>query len=251
MIVPGASQIVRADVPTGTTTPITIRFTGNALGLVHTTNLLVTVLPARPVILVVTPPSVATASRSIVLRLTGEFFQPGATVSSANGGVHIENVSVISSQLADVTLSVRDDATVGATTLTLRNPDGGSANGTLLVYPFTSIAAPLGVTNAAIVFPPAGTMIANAQKVYPRGLLATTGTGTIIGTWKFDGTPFDRFVVNAGGGFPAEVRAHLAIPISYAGSHRLELEIESPQHAVSPAVDILMAAASVSRLTLF
>src|SRR5207248_360604 len=66
----------------------------------------------------------------------------------------------------------------------------------------------------------------------------------------FDGTPFDRFVVTAGGGYPAEVRAHLAIPISYAGSHRLELEIESPQHAVSPAVDILMAAASVSRLTL-
>jgi hypothetical protein len=251
MIVPGASQIVRVDVPAGTTSPITIRFTGNALGLTHSTDLLVTVQPPRPVILLVTPPSVATASRSIVLRLTGQFFQPGATLSSANGGVHIENVSVISSQLADVTLSVRDDAAVGATTLTLRNPDGGSATGTLLVYPFTSIAAPLGVTNAAIVFPPAGTMIAKEQKVYPRGLLATTGTGTIIGTWKFDGTPFDRFVVNAGGGFPAEVRAHLAIPISYAGSHRLELEIESPQHAVSPAVDILMAAASVSRLTLF
>jgi hypothetical protein len=250
MIVPGATQIVRIDVAAGTMTPFTIRFTGNAMGLTHSTDLVVTVLAPRPIILLVTPPSVATGSRSIVLRLTGNFFQPGATVNSANGGVHIENVSVISSQIADVTLSVRDDATVGATTLTLRNPDGGSANGTLLVYPFTSIAAPLGVTNAAIVFPPAGTMIAKEQKVYPRALLATTGTGTIIGTWKFDGTPFDRFIVTAGGGFPAEVRAHLAIPISYVGSHKLELEIESPQHAVSPAVDILMAAASVSRLTL-
>ena len=250
MILPGASQMVRIDVAQGTTSPVTIRFTGNALGLTHSTDLAVTVLPPRPVILLVTPASVATGSRSIVLRLTGQFFQPGATVGSANAGVHIENVSVISPQIADVTLSVRDDAAVGATTLTLRNPDGGSAIGTLLVYPFSSIAAPLGVTNAAIVFPPAGTMIANEQKVYPRALLATTGTGTIIGSWKFDGTPFDRFVVNAAGGFPAEVRAHLAIPISFAGSHRLELEVESPQHAVSPAVDILMAAASVSRLTL-
>ncbi|MDQ6800088.1 MAG: hypothetical protein M3041_04545 [Acidobacteriota bacterium] len=249
-VVPGATQIVRINVAAGTMSPVSIRFTGNAMGLAHSTDLLINVLAPRPVILNIAPPSVATGSRSIVLRLTGEFFQPGATVSVANGGVHVESVSVISSQIADVTLSVRDDAAAGATTLTLRNPDGGTASGILLVYPFSSIAAPLGVTNAAIVFPPAGTMIANEQKVYPRGLLATTGTGTIIGTWKFDGTPFDRFVVTAGGGFPAEVRAHLAIPISYAGSHRLELEVESPQHAVSPAVDILMAAASVSRLTL-
>src|SRR4029077_9155337 len=110
-----------------------------------------------------------------------EFFENGAMVSTSSGGITIENVLVISPSIADVTLSVRDDAPVGAAALTLRNPDGGAATGTLLVYPFGCIAAPLGVTNAAIVFPPAGTMIAPQQNVYPRALLSTTGTGTIVG----------------------------------------------------------------------
>lgn len=249
-LAPGATQSVRIDVGAATVGPVTIRFTGTAAGITHTTDLLLNVLPRRPVITSIASPSVATGSRSVVLRLSGNFFQPGARVTVANSAVRIENVSVINAQLADVTVSVRADGAPGATTVTLTNPDGGSASGTLLVYPFGSIAAPLGVTTAAIVFPPAGTMIAPEQKVFPRGLLATTGTGTIIGSWKFDGTPFDRFIVTVGGGYPAEVRTHVPIPISYAGGHTLTLEIETPQYAVSPSLNVLMAAASVSRLTL-
>ena len=120
----------------------------------------------------------------------------------------------------------------------------------LLVYPRGSIAAPLGVTTAAIIFPAEGTLVAPTQKVFPRGLLSTTGTGTLIGVWKFDGVPFDRFTVNVGGGYPAEVRTHLPLPISYSGGHKLELQIEYPQFAVAPALHVVMAAASVSRLTL-
>ncbi len=249
-LMPGSTQSVRIDVGAATTGPATVRFTGIAAGLSHTADLLLTILPPRPVITNVAPPGVATGSRSIVLQLNGDFFEPGANVAIANGGVRIENVSVINPRIAQVTLSVRADAAPGAATLTLTNPDGGSAGSMLLVYPSGSIAAPLGVTAAAIVFPAAGTMIAPEQKVFPRGLLATTGTGTIVGVWKFDGAPFDRFIVNAAGGYPAEVRAHVPLPISFAGGHTIELEIESPRHAVSPALEVVMAAASVSRLTL-
>ena len=79
--------------------------------------------------------------------------------------------------------------------------------GTLLVYPQESLAAPLGVTEAAIIFPGEGTIIAGRELVYPRALLATTGVGTIIGSWQFDGMVFDRFVTTVSSGFPAEVRA--------------------------------------------
>ena len=250
MLNPGEMRSVHVNVIETATPGIgTIRFTGNG-SATHTADVLLTITPPRPVITTVAPPAVATGDRSIVVRLIGRFFQSGARVSVANGGVRIENINVLTPQVADVTLSVIAEAPVGATMLTLTNPDGGTATAQLLVYPRGSIAAPLGVTTAAIVFPAEGTMIAPSQNVFPRGLLATTGTGTIIGTWKFDGVPFDRFTVNVGGGYPAEVLTHLPLPISFAGAHTLELEIDAPQFAVSPALHVIMAASSVSRLTL-
>ena len=250
MLKPGERQSVQVSVAeTATPGAGTIHFVGNG-SPTRTADVALNILPPRPVIVSVVPPAVATGDRSIVVRLIGRFFQSGARVSVANAGVRIENVNVLTPKVADVTLSVIAEAPVGATTLTLTNPDGGSAPIRLLVYPRGSIAAPLGVTTAAIVFPAEGTMIAPSQSVFPRGLLATTGTGTIIGTWKFDGVPFDRFTINVGGGYPAEVLTHQALPISFAGAHTLELEIDAPQFAVSPALHVIMAASSVSRLTL-
>ena len=250
-LTPGQMQTVRIDVGAMTILGMgVIRFTGTSGSLTHTADLLLNVTPQPPVITSVVAPAVATGDRSIVIRLNGLNFQPGARVAVVNPGVRIENVRVITPQIADVTLSVNADAAPGATTITLTNPDNGSAGAVLLVYPRGSIAAPLGVTTAAIIFPAEGTLVAPTQKVFPRGLLSTTGTGTLIGVWKFDGVPFDRFTVNVGGGYPAEVRTHLPLPISYSGGHTLELQIESPQFAVAPALHVVMAAASVSRLTL-
>jgi len=249
-IAPGQTQQVEIDIAANATVgPATLRFIGNS-DPTHFVDVALSILPPRPVITTVVPPAVATGERSIVERLLGRFFEPGARVSVVNPGVRIENVNVITPEIADVTMSVIAEAPPGATTLMLTNPDGGSATATLLVYPRGSIAAPLGVTTAAIVFPAEGTMIAPSQNVFPRGLLATTGTGTIIGVWKFDGVPFDRFTVNVGGGYPAEVRTHLPLPISYEGAHTLELQIESPQFAAAPSLHVLMAPNSVSRLTL-
>lgn len=252
----GGSQTVGVSVPGATTPPgpqtITISAVDPGSGLAHTANLVVTLLPPLPQIVAVTPPAVVNGTRSIVVRLAGNYFQGGAAVSTPSSAITIENVTVLSPTLADVTLSVRADGAPGAYILTLTNPDGGATlpGGTLLVYPSSSIGAPLDVTAAAIVFPAQGTMIAAGTAVYPRGLLATTGTGTIVGSWNFDGVPFDRFVVTVGGGMPAEVRAHVPIPISYNGGHRLELVVELPRHAVSPAVNIIAAIDSVSRLTI-
>jgi hypothetical protein len=249
-VTPGLTQSVRIDVGSVAAGAATVRFTGTAAGLTHSADLLLTILPPRPVVTSVAPPAVATGVVSQVIRVTGLNFAPGARISVANPGVRIENVSVLSPQVADVTLSVLAEAAPGATPLTLTNPDGGTAAANLLVYPHGSIAAPLGVTSAAIVFPAEGTIVAPGENVFPRGVLATTGTGTIVGVWKFDGVAFDRFVVNAGGGMPAEVRTHIPVPIAFAGGHKLELQVESPQFAVSPALNIVMGIASVSRLTL-
>ncbi|HYO79564.1 MAG TPA: hypothetical protein VE010_24070, partial [Thermoanaerobaculia bacterium] len=175
----GSQQVTIAAAPNATPGVAEIVFTGTtASGLVHTAELQVTIAPLPPVITSITPPAVTTGVRSIVVRLTGLNFRPGAVVTSRTPGVIIERTELVSPTAALVTLSVRADAAPGAYLLDLRNPDGGiTAQGTtLLVYPRESIGAPLGVTAAAIVFPRTGTMVATDEAVYARGLLATTGT---------------------------------------------------------------------------
>lgn len=248
-LLPGASQVVTLTAgPVATANPILVTFASGA----RTANVLVSVTPPLPLITEVVPAAVTTGTRSAVLRVRGNYFQNGATILPSND-LTIENVTILSPTLADVAVSVREDAAPGPRILRLRNPDGGTTavGVTLLVYPTRSLAAPLGVTSAAIVFPAEGTIIAGHEAVYPRALLATTGVGTIIGSWQFDGVPFDRFVTTVSSGFPAEVRAHMPIPISFSGDHRLELIIETPQRAVAPLVNIIEAADSASHLQVY
>ncbi|HEX4955532.1 MAG TPA: hypothetical protein VF017_19235 [Thermoanaerobaculia bacterium] len=113
-----------------------------------------------------------------------------------------------------------------------------------------SLTAPAGVTTAAVVFPSSGAQLAIDERVRPRGLLATSGTGTLIGTWRFDGHPFDRFAVQATAGLPLAIEARLPIPTPTLGTHRLELAIESPQRLVSEAVTVIGVTRRSSRLRL-
>lgn len=232
---------------------LSLTFTATSGSLARSTGFLLAITPAagsRPEITSVTPPAVVTPSRGTVLRLGGRGFAPGAVVTSASPDVIVEGTSVISATLADVTVSVRAGTRIGPFRIDLRNPDGAStlAGATLLVYPPESLGAPLGVTTAAIVFPVDGTMVGTNEAVRPHGLLATTGTGTITGTWRLDGVAFDSYVVTASGGFPVVVTAHVPIPPSSWGSHTLELVVESPAKAISPAVTIVSAVESGSRL---
>jgi hypothetical protein len=255
-LTPGASRSVSvtaasAAVP-GT---YTVQFTGTSTAVSGTrqATVVLTVSPGPPVIHTVTPSSIAAGTANSVLRLQGENFRPGATASSSTPGVTVVQTTVISGTLADVSVTARADAHPGPYRLDLTNLDGTTTSqGVLvLVFPTTSLGAPLGVTTAAIVFPRPFTLIAPDQPVFPRGLLATTGLGTITGVWKYDGVPFDRFIVNAAGGMPVEVTSNLPIPITSAGEHRLELAVEHPQALVTAPVSVIQAIETRSRLEIY
>jgi hypothetical protein len=250
-LLPGQSQkvIVRSLV---VQQPKLAIFTGTAGNLTHQASVLITVRPQRPVLTALSPSAVVAGASHVVVRVAGDFLQPGAQFRVSGNDVTLEEAVVRTAQLADLTFTVHAGATPGPRTITVTNPDGGTSLVPLqvFVYPTSSIAAPLDVTTAAIVYPPRGTLISPTESLYPRGLLATTGTGTIIGSWMFDGVPFDRFVANAGGGMPVEVRANMPVPTSFTGTHTLELVIETPRHVVSPAIEVIDAIDRVSRLTL-
>ncbi|HJW94929.1 MAG TPA: hypothetical protein VJ901_15045 [Thermoanaerobaculia bacterium] len=250
-LLPGQSQkvIVRSLVAQS---PKLAIFTGTSGDLTHQASVLITVRPQRPILTAVAPSAVVAGANGVVVHLAGQAIQPGAVFHIDGTDVTVGESVVHTSQLADLTLFVHSGATPGPRNITVTNPDGGTSEipVVLLVYPTSSIAAPLDVTAAAIVYPPKGTLIAPTESLYPRGLLATTGTGTIIGSWLFDGAPFDRFVVNAAGGMPVEVRANVPVPVSFAGTHTIGMVIETPRHAVSPVIEVIDAIDRVSRLTL-
>ena len=246
---PATVVVTSVNAPVGTQSLV---FTAQAAGITRTATLAVTTLPRNPVIRSISPPALSTASASAVVVLTGTGFAPGAVVSSTRPGLLIQSTQVIDSTLANVVVRVSEDATPGRYPIIIRNPDGGTsaANVALLVYPSTSMSAPLGVTTAAIVFPVSGAFVAQDEAVYARGLLATTGTGAIFGEWQLDGIPFDVFTATVSGGMPTEVRSHVAIPTLVSGGHRLELVVRSPQYAVSPAITVVQTIDTASRLTL-
>ncbi len=134
------------------------------------------------------------------------------------------------------------------------------------VYPRGAIGAPLSVNSATIVFPVEGTIVSNSDAVYPRALLAMSGSGTVVGAWAVDGVPFDRFIATTNAGAPLAIRAHVPIPPTSWGEHRLSLIIDSPKlNAASgnapsttnnggiagPSVKFESLATSATRLTIY
>jgi hypothetical protein len=256
-LAPGAVQrvsiTVDRSVAPAASIPLIFTAVGGSPALTRTATLILSILPPDPLVTSVAPQAFVAGTAQRIARIGGEFFQPGGIAVSRDPRIVVEQTRVLTPQLAEIVLTVRAGTDPGRYLLDFVNPDGGRSVVPIeiLIYPESSIGAPLDVTGAVIVFPAEGTMIAPLDRVYPRGVLATTGTGTIILAWHFDGVAFDRLIVNAAGGMPVEVRANVPIPISYSGAHRLELVVESPGHAISPAIKVLHAPERVSRLTLF
>ncbi|MGH7563598.1 MAG: hypothetical protein ACREK5_04150 [Gemmatimonadota bacterium] len=250
----GGSQSVVATVSESAAPgPITILFSGTATGIPGTRTAMANVIvPAAsaPAIRSITPPSVVTGTTGNVLRVTGESFAPGAVISSSSPGILVTGARILGPGAAEVTIAVRPDAAPGPYRLDLRNPDGGMASGgaMLLVYPAGALSAPLSVTAAAILYPRPWQILEPDERVHAQALLATSGMGTVIGTWLLDGVPFDRFTRIVTGGFPVEVRSTSPIPLSFTGEHRLELAIESPRSLPPQQVPLFQAVESRSEL---
>src|SRR3954447_283564 len=102
------------------------------------------VIDPQPRITQATPSSVAAGS-SVPLQLLGANFLNGATLGAPNGsGLTLSNVQFVSAGEIDATLAVASNATRGAKTLTLANPDGGSATKDVSVY--VTPGAPTGLS---------------------------------------------------------------------------------------------------------
>ncbi|MGH7564164.1 MAG: hypothetical protein ACREK5_07055 [Gemmatimonadota bacterium] len=253
LIVGGKQAVVVSVSETAAPGPTTVAFSGTATGIPGARTAMATVVvtaASAPVIRSITPPSVVTGTTGNVLRVTGENFSPGAVISSGSPGVQVTAARILGPGSAEIAIAVRPDAPPGPYRLDLRNPDGGMASGgaMLLVYPAGALSAPVAVTAAAIVYPRPWQMLQPDQGVHARGLLATSGMGTVVGTWLLDGVPFDRFTRIVTGGFPVEVRSTIPIPLSFTGEHRLELAIESPQSLPPQAVPFFQSIESRSDL---
>lgn len=233
-------------------------FTGTVAGAPsRTATVAVTIEPGQPaptppVIQRVAPAAVAAGTRDNVIVLSGLNFQPGATISSTSPGVQVTGASVLGPTTARVVVSVRPDAPAGRIQLNLQNPDGGVAVGGagLLVYPAGALAGPLAVTAMRIVTPRPWQVVEHGESVHARALLATSGTGTVVGTWLLDGIPFDRFTRVVSSGYPVEVTSSIPIPATITGERRLELAIESPGTVPPAGAPFLLSSASESSLRL-
>ncbi len=254
-LLPGASRTVSITAPASTSAgPRVVRLAGTVAGMDPRYSMLtVAVTPASPTVDSVTPPALAAGSYEMLLRLVGTNFRSGATVRSSSPDVVVRRTTVLSATAVDALVDVGPDATPGPYRLDLVNTDGTrtAAGAIVLVYPQSSLAAPLGVTAAAIVHPRPYALLDPEQPLFPRGLLATTGVGTIVGSWTLDGFPFARFVVQTAGGMPVQITSDQPVPATSIGEHRLELVVEQPRSLASAPVPVVQSTGSSSRLTVY
>jgi hypothetical protein len=201
------------------------------------------VVQAAPVITAILPGALTAGARENLLRISGRNFQPGAELTSEHAGLQVLQVRVLSATVAEAVVAARPDLPPGPYRFQIRNPDGsGSGPGpALVVHPMGSLAGPVSVTGVHVVSPRPWQVVAEGERVYPRALLATTGMGTVVGTWLLDGVPFHRFTQVVSGGGPVDVRSPVPIPTSFTGEHRLELVLESPRTLPPQGVSFLQA----------
>ncbi len=206
-----------------------------------------------PAILGVSPSSLASGSLGTRVRLAGRNFESGAQASSTSAALRVLETQVLSAALAEVVVAILPGARPGQHELVLTNPGGEMTRpgARVTIVPADSLAAPLAVPAAAIVFPLEGSLVAVGERVFPRALLATTGSGTITGSWLLDGVAFERFAVRAAAGLPVALAGAVPIPGSAAGPRRLQLRIDEPQLLLTPPVSVMLVLDRAAELRLY
>ena len=197
----------------------------------------------------IAPSSIASGSRSIRMILAGPGFTPQTRVMTPPD-VELERVIPLSPTRIEIVVSTAPETPSGPRIITVDTPGVPTGTVIITIVPPESLSAQVSVTTAKIVHPQPGSFLMLGDQVYAKGLLATTGTGPVIGAWTFDGVPFDRFDVHATGGDPIPIEARVPIPISTEGDHRLELVVERPQLVPSGNIRLVVVPRIASRLRL-
>ena len=201
------------------------------------------------------PPSAVIGTDGVTLTLAGQGFKVGDELQSGSPSVSVLSFTVVSPTLATATLRILPDAPPGPVRLDIRGFGLTTAKQVpppppLLLYPSGGLASPFAVRDAAVVSPLPGKLLTAGDPVFARGLLSTSGTGTVIGTFLLDGIPFDQFTIPVTGGEPAGVQAKVPIPGTYTGTHDLQVQILYPQRYLSGAVKVIATPDSRTALQL-
>ena len=157
--------------PTGTRV-ITVT---NGDGSIATSGSIFTV-NAAPTVTAVSPTSRGQGATSQNLTVSGTGFESGATATFSNTGITVNSTTYVSATSLTVNVTIAGNATVGSGTITVMNPDDGSATSGSI---FTVNTAPSPVS----VSPSSLNQGAISQT------LTLTGTGFVSGaTTTFSGT---------------------------------------------------------------
>ncbi|MGH9368344.1 MAG: winged helix-turn-helix domain-containing protein, partial [Thermoanaerobaculia bacterium] len=198
----------------------------------------------------IAPDTIAEGSRRVRLVIGGVGLGPQTTVATP-ADIQVEAVNLLSSTRLEVVVSNAVGTPSGPRVFFVSTP-GGGGSGTVVVtvMPASAIGAPVAVSTAAIVFPRPGTLLGPGEQLFARGLVAVTGTGTILGAWTLDGFPYERFEAFAFGGQPVSLQSRVPIPVLTEGDHQLQILIDQPQVAVSERMKIVRVPNSVAELRL-
>ena len=206
------------------------------------------------------------------MTLVGTNFRPGAIVvispvlqalNQSTGKVQATDIIILSNTLVNAnTLTARINvgtvAELGLRAIDVLNTDGTSTAGQSAtglfgssqpfhVFPSNSIAAPLTVTNLALLTPRNGTVATQDEQLYAEAILTGSGTGTVIGQWIWDDTVFEEFTVEIKGGTSATFTTKQSLPTTVIGAHQLQLRMTAPNKLAAVPITIVVNPDGLSR----
>ena len=169
------SLTVNISITGGAPTGTRVMTVTNGDGSIATSGSIFTV-NAAPTVTAVSPTSRGQGATSQNLTVSGTGFESGATATFSNTGITVNSTTYVSATSLTVNVTIAGNATVGSGTITVMNPDDGSATSGSI---FTVNTAPSPVS----VSPSSLNQGAISQT------LTLTGTGFVSGaTTTFSGT---------------------------------------------------------------
>jgi hypothetical protein len=193
----------------------------------------------------ITPQQVTIGAGIATISLSGSGFTDTMGLQLISRSPYLQVLSLTASSFTSATAVVMavPGAQPGPVRLDLRDNFGNNtfsqATPPLVLISANAISAPLAVRDAAIVYPQPGTLLAPGNPIFARAILATSGSGVIVGTFALDGVTYDQFTVVAGAGAPVQVESKMPIPFTSGGTHDLQLQILSPRPLVSGTVRLI------------